>query len=235
MRAEGTTTDRAKRWLPLVALVFLVGLWAWASPGAAILDAVDRIRDAGALGVVAFATVYLLASLLLLPASWVQGAAGFLYGPLLGIPLASLLSTVSAVGAFFLARTWLRGPVERRWASDVRFRAIDGAVEDGGARLVALLRVSPISPFNIVSYLLGATRVRPRAYALGTWAGGLFPVLLYGWIGSTLEDLAELLDGRAAAQAGHLELVGLFVTLVATLLVTRQARRVLHAALQEAR
>ena len=66
-----------------------------------------------------------------------------------------------------LARRWVEGRVKR----SPRFRAIDEAVASGGFRLVLLLRLSPLVPFNLLNYMLGLTRVSTRDYILGSVIG----------------------------------------------------------------
>lgn len=197
----------------------------------ATLRIVSRLRDAGPLGVVGFLALHLMATLLAVPGSWPQMAAGFLFGPMWGAVIGSFASTACATVAFGLARTWLRGPIERRLAHDVRFRAIDAASDHGGAQLVALLRLSPVAPFSVITYLLGLTRVRLRDFVLGSWLGNLPSVLLYAWIGGTAGDLAALLEGRGDAGSGAVQVISLVLTLVASAAVARFARRAIRDAL----
>ncbi len=209
-----------------------VVVWAWPMLRQTLL-VVEWVRTAGPAGFAVLAAVYLLATLLMAPASWLQGATGFVYGPIWGFLLALCMSTVFGTLSFLLARGWLRGLVEQRVRRDPRFLALDEVVGDGGAYLVGLLRVSPISPYNLVNYMLGLTRLPTRDYMLGSMLGSAPPILFYSYVGSSVGSVAELLDGTATSSTGPLHWMGLATTLIATVLVTRFARDALRRALLE--
>ena len=59
-----------------------------------------------------------------------------------------------------------------------------------GWKIVALLRLSPVVPFNLLNYAFGVTRVRLRDYVLASWAGMLPGMVLYVYLGSVAGDLA---------------------------------------------
>ena len=122
----------------------------------------DAARETGAIGVVLFFIAYVLATILVLPGSILTLAAGFVYGPVWGLVLASPASVAGATCAFVLGRTVLRGWAERKVAASDRARAIDAAVAREGFRLVLLLRLSPVFPFSILNYVLSLSNVPLR-------------------------------------------------------------------------
>lgn len=195
---------------------------------------VEAARGAGALGVLLFSLGYLVAPLALLPASLLTLGAGFLYGPLWGTLLVSPLSVAAATLAFVLGRTWARGAVERRLARDARFEAIDRAVAAGGGRIVFLLRLSPVVPFGILNYALGATRIRLRTYVLASFLGMLPGTFLYVSLGSAATDLAHLGHPAASPSSRAFFWIGIAATVAAVALLTRFARRELSRVLREA-
>ena len=69
-------------------------------------------------------------------------------------------ATLGASAAFLVARYVARCAIERRIAGNPRFAAIDRAVGREGCKIVFLLRLSPVFPFNLLNYALGLTRVR---------------------------------------------------------------------------
>jgi uncharacterized membrane protein YdjX (TVP38/TMEM64 family) len=170
----------------------------------------------------------------MLPASLLTAGAGFAYGPVLGTLLVSPVSIVAATVSFLLGRTVARGWISRRTEADLRFRAVDAAVGEHGFRIVLLLRLSPLFPFNVLNYALGLTRVRLRDYVLGS-AIGMFPgTALYVYLGSLVRDLA-LTDGAARESSAHLVLsvIGVIATAAATVVIARIARRALSAELAQ--
>jgi uncharacterized membrane protein YdjX (TVP38/TMEM64 family) len=190
---------------------------------------VDRAQGAGVAGTLAFAGVYLVAPVLLLPASVLTLGAGFLYGRVFGTLLASPVSVAAASIAFLLGRTLARRAVERKIASDPRFKAIDQAVADNGFRIVFLLRLSPVIPFNLLNYALGVTRVPFSTYVLASFLGMLPGTFLYVSLGAA---------ATTAAQLGHTQgpqaalWIGLAATAVVVVLITVLARRALRDALK---
>ena len=105
-------------------------------------------------------------------------------------------ATLGACAAFLVSRHLARALVERRLDSNPRFAAIDRAVGEQGRKIVFLLRLSPIFPFNMLNYGLGLTRVRFVDYLLAC-AGMLPGTLLYVYYGKLAGDVAALAGGAA--------------------------------------
>jgi uncharacterized membrane protein YdjX (TVP38/TMEM64 family) len=200
---------------------------------AGTIATIEWMKTAGPLGHLAFVVFYGIQTVLMVPASWSHGTAGFLYGPLLGPVVASACATGFSAINFFLGRTVLRGWVERRIANSPRLSAIDAAIGGGGAWLVFVVRLPPLSPFNPMSYIMGATKVRFRDFLLGTWLGGLIPVTFFSWLGSSASDLAALYAGEVEATGMWMQVIPLVLTLGVTLYVTRFAKRALDEALEQ--
>ncbi len=193
---------------------------------------VTSLQTGGGPGVVGFLGIYGSGTFLALPASWFQGGAAFLYGPLIGIPVAWLLTAGFGLLCFELARGRFRAPILRRFGSSDRFAALDHASRTQGLRLVLLLRLSPMAPYNAVCYLLGLTAVTRKQYLLGSAIGTLVPVLVWGAVVASLTDLAALVGGDATGP-GWVQGVILAITLVATVGVVLFVRRALSASLIE--
>ena len=185
--------------------------------------------EQGPAGDLLFVGFYVGSTLLMVPASILEAGAGFLYGPIWAIPVACAIGTAAATVSFLLGRTLLRGVIERRIARDARWSAIDRAVGVRGRELVFLLRLSPLAPFNLVSYALGLTRVSVRDFALGTALGHLFPVIVFSYTGSTVASAMDLVDRPATPPWATA--IGLLLTVLATVGVSRFAKRALDQAL----
>ena len=163
------------------------------------------------------------------PAGVVIYAAVFAVGTL----IASIASAAAATAAFLVERTIARRRVARWAAADPRFAALDAAIGDDGLKLVILVRLSPLIPFNVLNYALGLTRVRLRDYALGSFLGMLPVTVLYVYIGSLAGQLVSVARGTAqGGPFGHaVSALGLAATVAVTVYVTRLARRALDGAL----
>lgn len=190
------------------------------------------LEGLGAWGPIAFIAGYALAVLLFAPGSVLTLAAGALFGLLHGVLYVFVAATLGSAGAFLVARYVARPYIERRLQGNQTLAAIDRAIGAGGRKIVFLLRLSPVFPFNLLNYALGLTRVRFSDYILASV--GMIPgTLLYVYYGKLAGDVATLAAGvqreRGAGYYAVLAL-GLFATIVVTALVTRAARRALREA-----
>ena len=77
-------------------------------------------------------------------------------------------AVIGSCMAFLIARYAARSAIERRVAQNPRFSAIDAAVADQGLKIVFLMRLSPVFPFNLLNYALGLTRVSFRDYTIAS-------------------------------------------------------------------
>jgi uncharacterized membrane protein YdjX (TVP38/TMEM64 family) len=180
------------RGLLAVGLIGVAGLGivAWISPAGLIvaIDAsVRTLRNFGFGGAVAFGILQAVVAVSgILPASLLGVAAGGMYGLVPGFALAACGTMAGALAAFYLSRSFLRPTVERLIAVRPRLRNFDTLITQDGLRLVCLLRISPVMPFSVTSYMLGLSSIDLRSYALGTLAS--LPALCgYVFIG-TLAD-----------------------------------------------
>ncbi len=185
------------------------------------------IRGAGVAGVAVYVAAYATGTLLFFPGSLLTLVAGFVYGPLRGTlivwPTATVASTLAFVFARFVARDW----VAARAAANPRFAALDQAVGRHGFRVVLLLRLSPLFPFNFLNYSLGVTSLKLRDYVLASLVGMLPGTILYVYLGSLVTSATALVSGHpSAGHAGSvLYWIGLAATVVLTITLARLARR----------
>ncbi len=213
----------------VAAATYVLPLGAWVTALA------QGARETGMLGVVVFFAAYVVSTVAAVPGSILTLALGFAYGPIWGLAIASPASVTGATCAFLLGRTVLRDWAAQKVGGSARARAIETAVEREGFRLVLLLRLSPLVPFNLLNYVLSLTRVRLGTYVLASFVGMLPGGALYVYLGSLAPAAAEL---SSAAQGGGaarttLYVVGLLATVAVVVIGTRAARRALDAELHE--
>ena len=189
------------------------------------------VAHLGIWGVLLFILVYVLATVLFFPASILTIGAGFIFGVLLGTVVVSIAATAGAALAFLIARYLARNQIERRVANNPRFNQIDRAIGERGAKLVFLLRLSPLIPFNLSNYFYGLTAVKFWSYVLASWIGMLPGTLLYVYLGAagkaSLSGAAGQASGRSLWEYALLG-VGLIATVIVTVWITRIARRELR-------
>ncbi len=219
----------AKILLGVLALAALLALGRWAGGYIPVFQ--QWVEGLGAFGPIAFILGYAVAVIAFVPGSALTLAAGTIFGVAKGTALVFVAALLGSTGAFLVARHGARAAIEKRIAGDARFAAIDRAIGTQGRKIVFLLRLSPIFPFNLLNYGLGLTRVRLLDYVI---AGvGMLPgSLLYVYLGSAAGEALAAAGGARVRTTEEWALfgVGLLATLVVTLYVTRIARRALRDA-----
>jgi uncharacterized membrane protein YdjX (TVP38/TMEM64 family) len=191
--------------------------------------AVERL---GPWGPIVFILTYIVATVAFVPASLLTLAAGALFGVPLGVAAVLTGATIGALCSFLIARYMARDWVAQRVAKDPRFAAIDSAIAAQGRKVVFLLRLSPVIPFNVLNYALGLTRVKALDFVVASL--GMLPgTMLYVYSGK-LASVVVGASGQGAPPRGTAFYVvlglGLAATAAVTMLVTRIAKRALAAA-----
>lgn len=220
---------RIARALVLAALVGVALFFVGRAAGPYLPRFVAWVEGLGPWGPVAFVLGYAVATVALLPGSVLTLIGGAVFGLVWGTLYVFVAAVLGAGAAFLVARYVARPAVERRLRGDKRFERIDAAIGRQGTKIVLLLRLSPVLPFNLLNYALGLTRVRFRDYLLAS-VGMLPGTLLYVYYGKVAGDVAALLGGAEIDRGTAYYLVlglGLLATVGVTVVVTRIARRAL--------
>jgi uncharacterized membrane protein YdjX (TVP38/TMEM64 family) len=221
------------KWLALAAAIAVV---AFFGRGVAfrLPEFAAWVESLGVWGPAAFIVGYGVAAVVLAPAFLLTIAAGAIWGLRSGVLYVMVGATLGAVLAFTASRYLVRRFVEHYVLAHPRLAAIDRAVEAEGARLVFLLRLSPVVSYVLLNYVLGISRVRFRDYFAGS-IGMLPTVTAYVYAGRVAGDLASVAGG-AALPRGPLWLttviLGLAATVVATVLVARASKRAVDEAVR---
>jgi uncharacterized membrane protein YdjX (TVP38/TMEM64 family) len=192
----------------------------------------DWVGQMGVLGIFIFIGVYAVATVLMAPGSILTIGAGFAFGLWKGFLAVSGGATLGASLSFLVARFIARDKVEAIAKRNDRFRKIDNAIGQEGAKLVFLLRLSPVIPFNLSNYFYGLTGVRFWPYVLASWIGTMPGTLLYVYIGIAGKAAVAAATGGEAMKHGWQYWtflgVGLVATIIVTIWVTKIARDALY-------
>lgn len=191
---------------------------------------VGWMRGQGAAAVMIFALAYVLAAVLLIPASALTLGAGFVYGTVWGTLLVVPASMAAALLSFAIARRLVRAWVVARVEGKPRFAALDRAIGRSGFKITLLVRLSPIFPFGLLNYALGVTEIRARDYLVASLLGMLPGTIAYVYLGSLVTSATELGGGGRS----WLYWVGGALTIVASIAITVIARQALRRELAEA-
>lgn len=203
-----------------------------------LVASLNWIESLGAIAPLAFILLYIIVTIAFVPASVVTLGAGIVFGVIQGSLLVFVGAMVGATVSFLIGRYGARDWVAQKIAGSRKFSAIDDAIGKKGGKIVFLLRLSPVFPFNVLNYGLGLTQVSLKDYVMGTL--GILPgTVMYVYLGSLLGSLAMIgaadtaPDPQTLALQWTLRGVGLLATVGVTVYITRVAQTALREAVPE--
>jgi uncharacterized membrane protein YdjX (TVP38/TMEM64 family) len=164
-------------------LLLLLGtgviLFRW-SPLSALFHP-DQLSQLGGWTAPAYILLFALALTSGLPAGIFALSAGALFGPWWGTLWALCGGMLGATLAFLLARSLGRDQVER-WVKQKRWDRWDELIETRGFEGMVYARLLP-TPYALVSFAAGLSKVRFRDYWWGSLLGNLPGMAAFVWMG----------------------------------------------------
>jgi len=150
-------------------------------------------------GIFAVILCYIIATVFFVPGSILTFGAGYAIGSavdnaFLGILLATasvfIGASIGSICSFLLGRYLFRDCVLKLAFSYPIFQAIERALEANGLKIMILLRLSPLIPFNALDYISGITSISLRDYAIALVAilPGALVLCFAGASASSLSD-----------------------------------------------
>ncbi|KAL3937441.1 MAG: hypothetical protein SGBAC_007452 [Bacillariaceae sp.] len=164
----------------------------------AVEDFLAWIEDNPVSGIFAFIGVYFVATVFFIPGSILTLGAGFVFANTFGLGLGIALGTLAvfvgasagACAAFLLGRYLLRDWVSKLAQKYAIFQALDVAFEEKGLRIMTLLRLSPLIPFNAINWVAGITSLKFYEYVIALI--GILPgTTLFVFLGASAGSLAN--------------------------------------------
>jgi uncharacterized membrane protein YdjX (TVP38/TMEM64 family) len=214
--------------LAVVAAAAAVAVWGREAVGLLprLAEGLDR---SGAWAPIVFVLLYAASTVAFVPGAILSLAAGAIFGVVSGTLIVVAGATLGSCTSFLLARYLARGWVQRRLIGGPRISALDRAVSGDALRILFLLRLSPVVPYNALNYAFGLTRVRFTDFLLACL--GMIPgVVAYTYSGRLIGDVAMLAAGAEVERGGGqwaILALGFAATVSAMVLVTRVAQRAL--------
>lgn len=141
--------------------------------------------DSNIFAPVIFISVYAVGVVLFLPGAILTISGGFIFGPVYGTLYNIIGAVTGATLAFlisrYLAADWVSGKIKGK------LKVLKEGLEQQGWRFLAIVRLTPILPFNAMNYALGLTNVSVITYVV---ASGIFMLpgcFIYTYLGSVGE------------------------------------------------
>ncbi len=212
------------RWVSILLIVAGLLLIVRSLPIGQAMEAMkDWMSGLGVWGPMVLVLIYIVATVLFVPGTILTIAAGAMFGLGIGMVTASIGSTVGASLAFLISRYVARDKVAVMAGRNRRFAAIDQAIDEGGWKIVALVRLSPVTPFSLENYLFGLTQICFWPYVLASWLAMLPGTFLYVYLGHMTGMAVETERARTLWEWTLLA-VGLLATAGVMVYLTRLAR-----------
>ncbi len=190
------------------------------------------INGMGAPGIFAFAGIFVVAQMFMVPCAPLGMAAGVFFGFGKGSLSLMLGCAAGASVNFLISRHLVRERVARWLNKHEKFRLIDRAVGREGWKIVLLLRFVPI-PFGLANYCYGLTPVRFWPYLAATCVAVILPNSLFVWIGMSLQGGLAALHGTGR-HVHPMEYALMGIGIIAAVLALRYVAKVAKAAVASA-
>lgn len=188
-------------------------------------------RGQGPAGWIVFGAGYVAGTLLFVPGSVLTLAASVLFGFWPAALLVWLSATTGASLAFLIARFAARDAIARQVDRHPKFKELDAAIGEQGWKIVLLLRLSPLIPFNLSNYFYGLTKIGFGPYVLSSAVGMIPGTVLFVYLGQVgRAALGGSEASRGVAEYGYLGL-GLVATVAVTVYLSRLAKKALRPSL----
>lgn len=163
-------------WRPLTVVAIVVLVIVMIKPGR-LVGELGELREwfdeQGLAGMAIFLGLYVIAAVAIVPQAAMKVASGGVYGAVLGVVIASIGSTLGATACFLIARYVAKGSLVNYLRQRRQYRRLDALTKRHGAVIVALTRLVPILPGNLVNYAFGLTQVRLGTFVFWSWLGML--------------------------------------------------------------
>jgi len=170
-----------RRFIAILAAIVILIAVAVLVPLPTAVQMRDWATSVGPWFPLAFLAAHIVVTVFPFPRSAFTLAAGLLFGPVLGVPLAVVASTISAVIALLLVRAagWQFSRLVRHPHVD----SLDARLRERGWPTIVSMRLIPAVPFSVMNYAAGASAVRVLPYTLASLVGlipGTVAVVILG-------------------------------------------------------
>ena len=200
----------------IIVLTQVLGL------GQKLGDLKDWISSLGSLAPLVFIGTYAIATVFALPGSALTVLGGALFGSFWGVLYVLVGATIGATLAFLVSRYVMRDSIVSWLSKNKQFAKLDQMTEKHGAIMVALTRLVPLFPFNLLNFGFGVTKVPLRTYVIWTFFC-MFPGTALYVVGA--DAVTQAIE---QGQVPWVLVAILAVVVVVLTVIVRQAKQILQ-------
>lgn len=147
----------------------------------------NYVNSFGQYAVIAFILIFSLRTLLLIfPYSVMVFFGGSIFGPRLGFIYSMISVFISASMAYFMSKYLGKEFVQKLLRG--KLKQLDSKVEEHGFKIILFMRLSTVFPYDILNFAAGLTKIRYRAFILGTLLGMFLETFSINYLGATARN-----------------------------------------------
>lgn len=165
----------------IIVLITVIINWHFIK-GLRIKNVVEFIRAKGTYAILVYLLIFAIKPILLIaPSNLISISGGILFGPVKGFILSMLGFMISGTMAFFLSQ-FLGKDFVRGIVGD-KFIKLDDNMKKNGFKILFLLRLPPILPYDPLSYACGFTNIKYKHFILASVLGVIPETLCFSILG----------------------------------------------------
>lgn len=142
---------------------------------------------------------------------------GKIFGPTLGIFLSLIGVFLSSSMAFLISRHIGVSFFEKRLKGSLF--SLEDRIEKSGSKIIFLLRLSMLFPFDIISFTAGVTKIKYRNFIIGTILGVIPEVVTLNVLGSNI--------GNPLSKRFYLSIVLVVIFIIFIPIIIKKSRQVM--------
>ncbi|EAW39061.1 hypothetical protein L8106_02062 [Lyngbya sp. PCC 8106] len=177
--------------LSLISLLWMVDFSPWKLNHLDPVLLTDSIKQWGNWAIFGYVLLYILLTIVGIPAIPLTMAGGIFFGLVWGIFWSVIAATIGAIAAFGVSRYLLRNWSQKTFGSERIFRKFNRATAQKPLQFVLFVRLAPIFPFNLSNFLFGLTAIELKSYTVGTFLGIIPGTFTYTWLGVSGKQAIE--------------------------------------------
>lgn len=165
----------------LAALIFIGANWHLIR-NIKMHSIVKFAKDKGPLSIILYLLIYVIKPfLIVIPSNVIAIGGGVLFGPIRSFLLTMIGFWISGTIAFYIARFLGKDFVESIIGD--KLMKLDNNMEKKGFKILFLLRLPPILPYDPLSYACGLTKIKYKDFIFASLLGVVPETLCYSIIG----------------------------------------------------
>lgn len=144
----------------------------------------NMLKNNKEFSIIAFLIIFIIKPIfVILPSNLLAIISGNIFGALFGFSLIMICYFISATVAFYLSRFMGKDFVEIIMGN--KFMKLDKNIESRGFKILFLIRLPPVIPFDALSYACGLTKIKYKDFITASLLG-IFPeTICYSILGTS--------------------------------------------------